>query len=251
MLLSAVVAAIVATTTPSPAPTTRPNVTWNTITLGAPSAQLRSVWGDPLAVSNVGDAKLARYLLPGTQASYVFVFDRSGQIAGFATFGEPDSEAENIPPDPSNVRLGETFESAKAKHPEFELKQDDSDSQTLEGSVGDVRVSYRVVKDRITAISWIQLSGAPTQVLPGIENPAGDSFDDAILDVQASEMAGTTWEYRYLAFHPCAENSRWKLAKQSLAHNAGRAYDILHVVCPATNAERDFYFDITPYFGKL
>jgi hypothetical protein len=237
--------------TPSPAPAMTPNVTWNNITLGAPSAQLRTVWGDPLAVTNDGGVALARYWLPGTQASYVFVLDRGGQIVGFATFREPDGEAENIPPDPSNVKVRDTFESAKAKHPEFELKQDDSGSQTLEGSVDHVRVSYRIVADRVTAISWIRLSGLSSQAVPGIGNPAGDSFDDAILDVQANEMNGTAWEYRYLAFHPCADNSRWKLAKQSLAQKAGKSYDILHVVCPATNAQRDFYFDITPYFGKL
>jgi hypothetical protein len=44
---------------------------------------------------------------------------------------------------------------------------------------------------------------------------------------------------------------RWKLQSQSLLSQNGRAFDKLHAVCPPTKAERDFYFDITNYFGKL
>ena len=79
----------------------------------------------------------------------------------------------------------------------------------------------------------------------------GDSFATAILDMQENEDAGVAWEYRFLAFHPCAENTRWQLKNQALTKNGGRAYDLLHVVCPATKAERDFYFDITSFYGKL
>jgi hypothetical protein len=252
LIFNVVAAAVIATASPAPASTTMPVVTWNTITLGAPAAQLRTAWGDPLAIAKDDRGViLARYALPGTRASYVFVVDRGGQIGGFAAFHEPEDATEGIPADPSTVAVGDSFESAKGKHPDFQLKQDDTDSQTFEGNVGDVHVAYRVVKDRIAAISWLRLSGLPAQTLPDIANPAGDAFASAILDVQPNESSGTAWEYRYIAFHPCAENSAWKPAKQSLVQKAGRAYDILHVVCPASNAERDFYFDITPYFGKL
>jgi hypothetical protein len=73
------------------------------------------------------------------------------------------------------------------------------------------------------------------------------------VDLQQNESDGVAWEYRFLAFHPCADadHGRWQLKNQALLHANGRAYDRLHVVCPPTKAERDFYFDISSYFGKM
>jgi hypothetical protein len=81
--------------------------------------------------------------------------------------------------------------------------------------------------------------------------PSGEAIASANLDLQPNESDGVTWEYRYLAFHPCSQAASWKLQRQSLLHDGARAYDDLHVVCPPTKAERDFYFDVTRYFGKV
>jgi hypothetical protein len=113
-----------------------------------------------------------------------------------------------------------------------------------------VRISYQIANGRATNFVWTDPVDRGLPALAHIADPPGDSFANAVLDVQKGETDGVAWEYRYLAAHPCAENSRWKLERQALLRHYGRAYDRLHVVCPATNAERDFYFDITPYFGK-
>jgi hypothetical protein len=86
---------------------------------------------------------------------------------------------------------------------------------------------------------------------PQIRQPTGDSTADAILDVQQNETDGVDWEYVYLSYHPCDHDTLWKVQKQALVNAGGRAYDLLHVVCPTTKAERDIFFDVTPYFGKL
>jgi len=66
-----------------------------------------------------------------------------------------------------------------------------------------------------------------------------------------NETDDVAWEYRYLAFHPCDKDTRWRLIHQSVVKQGEHAYDRLHVVCPTTKAERDFYFDNIAYFGKL
>ena len=72
-----------------------------------------------------------------------------------------------------------------------------------------------------------------------------------MVDLQQNETDGVAWEYLYLSYNPCDADTQWKLQNQSLIRVNERAYDRLHVICPTTKAERDFYFDITSYFGKL
>ena len=45
---------------------------WNGITLGAPAAAIRAVYGDPLRVVlfNNGARRIARYSLPGSDSTY-------------------------------------------------------------------------------------------------------------------------------------------------------------------------------------
>lgn len=80
--------------------------------------------------------------------------------------------------------------------------------------------------------------------------PSGDSPATAIVDPETNESAGVDWEYRFLRAHPCDGETAWKLQQQALVNAGNRVYDKLHVVCPTTKIERDFYFDITSYFGK-
>jgi hypothetical protein len=178
------------------------------------------------------------------------VIERNGRIDGFAAFTVPDDAVEAVPPDPSGVSVGDTLESVKAKHPDFQMNRSDDGGTVFVGMANGIRISYQIVNGRVTDFVWTDSVDHGLPALAGIADPAGDSFASAVLDVQKGETDGVAWEYRYLAAHPCAENSRWKLQQQSLLRHEGRSYDRLHVICPATNAERDFYFDITPYFGK-
>ncbi|HEY1654238.1 MAG TPA: hypothetical protein VGF86_03905 [Candidatus Tumulicola sp.] len=71
------------------------------------------------------------------------------------------------------------------------------------------------------------------------------------MDEQKNETNGVRWEYIFVAFHPCDGNQRWTIRSQALLSDGGTKYDRLHVLCPTTKTERDFFFDITGYFGKL
>jgi hypothetical protein len=249
MIAGLLAAASIAAATPAPAATQ--NVSWNGIVLGAPSAPLRSTLGDPLHVTQGKYTDAARYWIPGSKASYFLVLEENGHVAGFMGFDESGTAPEGVPADPSGVTIGDTVDAVKAKHPDFQLSQDPQKTPTLSGRVGDVDVTYDVANGHVTDFEWSRpFEPSSVPALPSIADPAGDSYATAILDAQNDEMSGVSWEYRYLAFHPCSGDERWKLKMQSLRNSGGKAYDVLHVVCPSTNAERDFFFDITRYFGK-
>jgi hypothetical protein len=84
-------------------------------------------------------------------------------------------------------------------------------------------VRYGFKNGRVTAILW------STSVLhdgadgPPLADPAGDSISTAILNMQTNEIDGVAWEYRYLAFHPCGNDGRWRLKQQALMNKEGRA----------------------------
>jgi hypothetical protein len=158
---------------------------------------------------------------------------------------------DNVPPDPSGVRVGDTLDTVKAKHPDFRAGVDDDGSPYLIGKASpSVAVVYSFEEGRVSRFQWgtKPLESAPER--PPLTEPSGTSPAEAILDVQKNESDGTAWEYRYIAFHPCADGARWQLKEQSLLRVNGRSYDLLRVVCSTTKARRDFFFDITSYFGK-
>jgi hypothetical protein len=253
VIVELTIAALVASgsvVSPAPSPGVSGTTTWNGLTIGAPSAALRTVIGDPLQLDGGGSLRSARYLIPGTNSSYFMVIERSGRIDGFAAFTVPDGSLEAAPPDPSGVHIGDSLESVKVKHPDFQLKRDDDGNAVLVGMANGNRISYQITNGTVTNFIWTDPIDHGLPALTGIADPSGDSFANAILDVQSGESEGVSWEYRYLTAHRCAADDRWKLQQQSLLQHEGRAYDRLHVICPSTKTERDFYFDITPYFGK-
>lgn len=81
----------------------------------------------------------------------------------------------------------------------------------------------------------------------GVKNVAdGSSFTKAIFITEKSEATGGAAEYAWLrknypGYHP---------KMQSLVYHDKKPYDILHVVL-ADGTEKDFYFDISNFFGKL
>lgn len=245
----AAVAALVAAV----APAAEAPITWHGVTLGAPASALRAQLGDPLRVVPIDGRRVARYWLTGANSTYLLVVEGNGYVSSFEalTDSTPTAVLDNVAPDPSGVRLGDTLETVKSAHPDAHSAIDQDERPTLLVHVSDaVGALYVFDNGRLRSFEWtITTHRAPD--LPPIAEPKGDSLFAAILDKQADETDGVAWEYRYLAFHPCSGNSRWQLKSQTLLHEAGRAYDRLRVFCPATNAERDFYFDITSYSGKL
>jgi hypothetical protein len=230
-------------------------LTWHDITLGEPASNLRSVLGDPLRVVsfNNENSHVARYWLPGSSSTYVLVIEERGYVIGFDAFTDraPTGVIATVPADPFGVRLGETLASVKAAHPEFRGDLDEGGSPFLIGQISStIGVEYSFEGDRVRRFQWEMPVPTGKPALAPLLAPTGDAPSSAILDVQRNESDGVAWEYRYLAFHTCTDTANWQLERQSLLQQNGRAYDRLHVVCPATKAERDFYFDITDYYGK-
>ena len=195
--------------------------------------------GDPLRILffNDGTRRVARYWLPGSSSTYVLVIEERGYVVSFDAFteAEPTGVVENVPPDPLGVRLGERLDGVRAKHPEFRGDVDEDGNPFLVGRVSSTMgVEYSFQDDRVRRFQWAAPVPAGKAALAPLTAASGDALSSAILDMQRDETDGVSWEYRYLAFHPCTETARWDLQNQSLLNKDGHAYDRLHVVCPTT-----------------
>jgi hypothetical protein len=231
-------------------------ITWNTITLGAPAASVRARLGDPLRVLLFDNPsqRIARYWLPGSDSTYALVIEERGYIKGLEAFtnAPPTEIVDNVPPDPLGVRLGETLDSVKLKAPMLHQSTADDGTLQLVGRVSTTAGAlYEFKNNRVSSFHWGITIPRDGSAGPPLADPAGNSMATAILNMQRNETDGVAWEYRYLAFHPCSDDARWRLKQQGLMNQGGRAYDVLDVVCPATKQERDFYFDITSFYGEL
>ena len=231
--------------------------TWNGVTLGTPASQLRATLGDPLRIleSKDGSSHVARYWLAGSDSTFFLIVERRGYVEAFHAFTQatPDAPIAAVPPDPSGVRLGDTLESVKAKHPGFRSDTGDDGAPRLvgRGPGTSTAIMYEFAGGRVRVFEWSSPVPDSAPVLPGLTEPAGDSLPTALLDAQKDETSGVHFEYMYVGYHPCDDKTPWHFEHQALLNENGRAYDRLHVLCPTTKAERDFYFDITPYFGKM
>ncbi|MBV9027849.1 MAG: hypothetical protein JO311_04480 [Candidatus Eremiobacteraeota bacterium] len=229
-------------------------VTWHNVSLGAPASTLRASLGDPVRIMVINGERIARYWLPGAKATYMLVMERNGYINGFEAFNEEPvvNIQDNVAPDPSGVHIGDTIEDVRSKHSDFRLYVEDGNPSMVGRISSDIGAAYSFQNGRVHSFFWSSPYAATQQpALAPLSEPAGDSMATALLDMQANETDGTSWEYRYLGFHPCDGQTLWQLKQQSLLNDRGKAYDRLHVVCPSSKAERDFYFDISSYFGKL
>ncbi|MEO5914200.1 MAG: hypothetical protein ABIS50_08205 [Luteolibacter sp.] len=78
-----------------------------------------------------------------------------------------------------------------------------------------------------------------------VSSGVGSSYRNAITINARSEAEGVPAEYEWLEAHFPGS----KVLGQSLANNAGKAYDVMHVQL-ASGQKRDVYFDISGFFGK-
>ena len=181
-------------------------------------------------------------------------FRTARYIQGFSATTKDVSAGgfESVPPDPSDVHLGDSLDGVKKLHPEFHTEAADDGSPQLVGKVTNLTagVVYEFQGGRVRSFQWGILDpGLPE--LPPLADPPGDSTATAVLDLQKTESQGTNWEALYLGYHRCDGQTPWNLTLQSTVRENGHVYDRLHVACPTTKTKRDFYFDITSYFGKL
>src|ERR1700682_4793103 len=227
-------------------------MTWLGVTLGVPVSSLRESNGDPMAVTRYPDVMIAagqtpppgaaperkaRYWLGGTM--FLIVTEQRGHVVGLGAYAPeaPDSPVTSVAADPLGLRLGQTIQ-----QPDGQPVKSRAIDVTRSA---DIKIRYELDNGHINSIQW-SLTPAAIAALPGDDLPpmteaVGDGFATAILDAQPDETTGVRWEYTYLAFRMCDKNTSGKPKGQALASNGGRRYDILHAVCPTTNAERDFY----------
>ncbi|HEY1869281.1 MAG TPA: hypothetical protein VGG70_13380 [Candidatus Cybelea sp.] len=216
---------------------------------------LRATLGDPLRVLafDNGNRHVARYWLAGSNSTYVIVVEERGYVVSFDAFTDaaPSAVIQTVPADPLGVRLGETIAQVRAGHPNFRGDTDEGGNPFLVAAVSStIGAEYSFEANRVRRFQWAAPAPKDKPVLAPLTAASGDAVASAIVDLQPNESDGVAWEYRYLAFHPCTQTAQWQLQRQSLLQDGGRAYDDLHVVCPPTKNERDFYFDVTSYFGK-
>jgi hypothetical protein len=230
-------------------------VTWNGVTLGVPVSTLRATLGDPLRVVASDDAatRIGRYWIPGSDATFFLLIEKRGYVVGFRAFSEEAVKGlvANVPPDPGGVHLGDTMQSVKTSNPELHATTGVDGAEALIGHLADrsAGMSYDFEDGLVRGFQWGAADAVAADAAP-LTDPAGDSIATAVLDTQKNERDGVRWEYLYVGYHPCDGQTMWKLSQQALTREGGRSYDRLHVVCPTTKAERDFYFDITGYLGK-
>lgn len=236
------------------APAAESQVTWQGVTLSAPASTLRSLLGDPLRIVVPENGRpVARYWIAGSDSAYLLVLERNGYVTGFEVFTDSlDKDAAVVAPDPSGVRLGDSMDTVKAKHPDFHQRSDEDGNPFMIGRISStLGAVYTFQNGRVRMFQWAALLASSLPELAAITVPPGDSPSTAILDIQKNETDGAAWEYRFLSFHPCSDKGRWQLKTQALIKDQGRSYDRLHVFCSDSKAERDFYFDISSFFGKL
>jgi len=78
------------------------------------------------------------------------------------------------------------------------------------------------------------------------KTPDGSSFERAIFITEKSERTGAAAEYIWLRKNYPGYSTKM----QRLVHHDKKPYDILHVVL-SDGTEKDFYFDISNFFGKF
>jgi len=78
----------------------------------------------------------------------------------------------------------------------------------------------------------------------------GLSPEDAIVIEAEDEMRGIAAEYAWLAQHLGQRGKAWELEIQALMQHDGRYMDCLKVKL-RDGTVRDYYFDISAFFGKM
>jgi hypothetical protein len=92
------------------------------------------------------------------------------------------------------VPVGDSLKSAETKHPNCKVAEDSTGASVLAGDLpGGVWVRYRIVNDRVAEFSWNVHLTQSSPALAEIADPAGDSFANAILDMQSGESTVYTW----------------------------------------------------------
>lgn len=203
------------------------------------------------------------FWFPGSTSTFFMVLSEQGHVVGFeaALAGEdPSRSLTSLPADPSGVHLGDTMASVEAKHPAFNPEEAEGYDcfggwcpsgpfYVLSGD-GPLRKSHIVYEfdaGRVSDFQWY-LSAPSQPALPEPTAPSGESPAEAILDLQHNDADGLEWERLFVTSADCDNDGvRWTVRRQSTINYQGRAFGMITAVCPTTDTERMFYFDISSF----
>ena len=213
---------------------------------------VRARLGDPLRRVLAEDVYASRYTIAKLTA-YAVLYEKSGRVVEIRVFSRGSGDPAPSVTDPYHVSLGSSYDSLKTTRgtPTYNATQQHDYVAGYQNSDG-TRSLYEFSNEKVVAIEMLVTleSLAPLPSPAPFSEHTGDSIAQAIVDIQATDQVATDWEYLYLAHHPCADDTQWKVQKQALINNAKRAYDVLDVTCPANGDHRQFFFDITATFAK-
>jgi len=242
-------------------------------TLGQPAKELRTTLGDPLLVTLFPDAlvkagvpvtpgmpsqRTARFWIAPSTQTFALIAERDGVVTSIELYidgtlaGPPDG----LPTSPSGISIGMTGEDVVRIHGAPQMQSAGAITYIFKGGIIE---RYDLANGLVHAITFFL---APNVAASTINSDAGPSLaqfslpdgltpDTAILDMMPSEKPGVRWEYLWLAFHPCDGRTPWKRGMQGVSRQGSRSFDRFHLICEPTHVERDLFFDITNYLGKL
>ncbi len=239
-----------------------PLPTFAGVTLGQTAQQLVAQRGDPLGDREQSGESVYLYLTPAGDLEE-FMHVKAGRVVAVGVSATPagDTSASPAPggaaPSALGVHLGDPLSAVSAIRKDRFVRTDqtpDGPSMIYSDNHG-LFYAFLVVDGKVAQITalmsnnWTAYLGAST-ARPAIHG--GASFDDAIVIKAASEDAGVRAEYAYLSLHACdpSGTGKWIAPQQSLVTSGGKSYDKVSARCSVNNSSRDFYFDVSSFFGK-
>jgi len=80
---------------------------------------------------------------------------------------------------------------------------------------------------------------------------SGESADNPIVIMAEDEITGVQMEYMHIEAERCDCGGKWEVLEQALIEHDGKPYDQIRVRCERCGLERDFFFDISAFYGRL
>jgi len=80
---------------------------------------------------------------------------------------------------------------------------------------------------------------------------SGESADNPIVVMAEDEVTGVQMEYMHIEAERCVCGGKWEVLEQALIEHEGKPYDQIRVRCQRCGLERDFFFDISAFYGRL
>ena len=119
--------------------------------------------------------------------------------------------------------------------------------------------ALRIIKEKFGSQSVVQSGSPPSTEDPKPTNAGqsqelygggdGSSLERAVIVNTADPEFGVDAEYQFVSLQCGSENQDWKFQSQNLQTHEGIPYDILTIEL-ADGGTRDFYFNISNFFGK-